>query len=77
MGVKDLMQKKNICPKCGGKIVAEATGSYGTVYYLRRDGTVGHKLRDIKYEHSGDVSYYCANCREFYDKKDVMNAFSS
>lgn len=62
---------KNICPKCGGRIVVEADGSYGTVFYLRRDGTMGHKIRDFKYEYSGELSYYCSKCSESFDKKEL------
>lgn len=60
--------KSNICPKCGGKIVAEYFGLYGTIYYLRKDGTLGHEIKNIKYEHTGDYLYYCSNCGETMDE---------
>lgn len=65
------MMAKNICSKCGGKIVAEAFGSYGTVYYIRKNGETGHKIREIKYDHTGDWMYYCTECGENYEQKDI------
>lgn len=67
---------KNICPKCGGKIVAEAIGNYGTIFYLKSDGTIGRKLRTIRYEHSGDWMYYCADCGEGYNEEDIFSTRS-
>ena len=63
------MQSKNICPKCGGLIVAEAIGNYGTVFYVKKDGSIGRKLREIKYEHSGDWMYYCSRCGEGFEEE--------
>ena len=62
---------KNICPKCGGKIVAEAIGDYGIVFYLRKDGTIGRKLREVKYGHAGVWMYYCTDCGENYEEKNI------
>lgn len=70
------MPGKNICPKCGGKIVAEAIGNYGTVYYLRKDGTIGRKLRKVMYEHSGDWMYYCTGCGENYDEDYIRGNYN-
>lgn len=65
------MSSKNTCRKCGGKIVAEAIGNYGTIYYLRKDGTIGRKLRRVMYEHSGDWMFYCTGCGETYEEDDI------
>lgn len=63
---------KNICPQCGGQIVAEAVGNYGTVFYLRKDGSIGRKLRTVRYEHSGDWMYYCTKCGKNFEEKDFF-----
>ena len=52
--------------------MAEAIGNYGTIFYLRKDGAIGHKMREIKYEHSGDWMYYCMKCGESYEEKDIL-----
>ena len=62
--------KSNICPKCGGKIIVEQFGQYGTIYFLRKDGTLGHKIRDIKYDHADDYLYYCSQCGYMIDEMD-------
>lgn len=62
-----------ICEECGGRIVAEAIGNYGTVYYLRKNGTIGRKLRTIRYEHSGDWMYYCPECGENYEEEYIKS----
>ena len=62
------MKVKNRCPKCDGRIVAEAIGNYGTVFYLRDNGTIGHKLRSVKYEHTGEWLFYCDECGEQFDE---------
>ena len=59
--------KLNRCPKCGGRLVAEAVGNYGTIFEVKQDGSVGKKLRRVIYEHSGEWMCYCANCGESYD----------
>lgn len=59
---------KNICPNCGGPLVAEALGTYGTIHQIRQDGTVGQKLRTVKYEHTGEWLYYCLECGKNYDE---------
>lgn len=59
--------KLNRCPECGGRLVAEATGNYGTIFEVKQDGSVGRKLRRVIYEHSGDWMYYCADCGRGYD----------
>ena len=66
------MLDKNVCSKYGGKIVAEAIENYGTIFYLRKDGTIGRKLKTIKYEHSGDWMFYCSNCGENYEERDIL-----
>lgn len=63
---------KNVCPKCGGMIVAEAIGNYGTVYYLRKDGKIGRRIRRVMYSHSGEWMYYCTGCGESYEEKDIL-----
>lgn len=59
---------KNNCPNCGGNLVAEALGTYGTIHYIRKDGTIGRILRTVKYEHTGEWLYYCPICGENYEK---------
>ena len=66
------MAKRNICPKCGGRIVAEALGSYGAIFYLKQDGSVGRRLREKKYDHDGDWLYYCEECGENYEEKNIL-----
>lgn len=56
------MEDKCVCPKCGGDLIIEYTGSYGTMYHIKRDGTTGRRLRSAKYEHSGDYMVYCSQC---------------
>jgi len=62
-----------ICEECGGRIVAEAVGQYGTIYYLRKDGTIGRMLRRVKYEHTGQWLYYCPDCGENYDEEYIKS----
>lgn len=62
----------NICPKCGGRIVAEAFGSYGTVFYVRKDGSLGRQLRNVKYGGNGDWIYYCPECGEQIKEKQHL-----
>lgn len=54
--------KLNRCQKCGGRLVAEAIGTYGTVLDVKQDGSVGRKLRRMIYEHSGEWMCYCTDC---------------
>ncbi len=56
------MADDTVCLDCGASLVVEYIGSYGTVYRLRRDGTVGARMKSIKYEHSGDYMVYCPKC---------------
>lgn len=62
-----------ICEKCGGRIVAEAIGNYGIIYYLRKNGEIGRKLRKIKYECNGEWMYYCTQCGENYDEEYIKS----
>ena len=57
-------EPKNICKKCGGKLVIEFIGTYGTVYPLKKDGEPGkNKIKRVLYEESsGDYIIYCSNC---------------
>ena len=61
-----MSKAKNICPKCGGPLVIEYFGSYGSVYKINRDGTESkRRLRRIMYEESGgDAIIYCDKCKE-------------
>lgn len=56
------MKAKNICIRCGGHLVAEAVGHYGTLFYIKRDGSIGHKIKSVTYEGTGDWMYYCSDC---------------
>ncbi len=62
-----------ICEECGGRIVAEAVGQYGTIYYLRKDGKIGRRLRRVEYEHTGQWLYYCPDCGENYDEEYIKS----
>ena len=55
---------KNICKYCGGKLVIEFIGSYGSVYPLKKNGQAGHRrIKRILYEESNDTPMiYCWDC---------------
>lgn len=55
---------KNICRYCGGKLVIEYFGSYGTIYPLKRNGREGkRRIKRILYEESdGDYMIFCQSC---------------
>ncbi len=56
----------NKCRFCGGPLVIEYVGSYGTVYLLKKDGTPRKKkMKTFMYEqNSGDEAMvYCWDCR--------------
>jgi len=61
-----LKKAKNICPYCGGQLVMEFIGSYGSVYNLKKDGEPSKKRRKrILYDESnGDFLIYCWNCKK-------------
>ncbi len=40
--------KLNRCSKCGGRLVAEATGNYGTIFEVKQDGSVGCPDKEVK-----------------------------
>lgn len=62
---------KNICPKCGGKLLIEAVGNYGLVYRMKRDGGMYKKpIRRLTYECSGLFMIYCEDCKNTYDASD-------
>jgi len=63
--------KRNICPNCGGRIYAEALGTYGTIYNLRRDGSVGCEIRNVKYGYNGDWLFYCTKCGTNFEEKEI------
>lgn len=63
------------CKKCGGNLEIEYIGNFGTIYHLRRDGTVGRRLRSIKYETSGDYMVYCQSCGTGYDGRFLGGKF--
>lgn len=69
------MNSKCICPKCGGSLVIEYVGTYGTIYHIRQDGTIGRRLRSAKYEHSGDYMVYCQNCGAGLDGRFLDGKF--
>ena len=55
---------KNVCKQCGGKLVIEYVGNYGSVYPLKKDGTVGkRRIRRIHYDESLETPIvYCSSC---------------
>ena len=66
-------RKMVVCPECGGNLIYEAIGSYGTIYYVCKDGRIGRKLKSIQYEHSGDAMVYCAECCSGYEFRRTEN----
>lgn len=66
-------KKKVVCPECGGNLIYEAIGNYGTLYYVRQDGRVGRRLKSIMYEYSGDVMVYCSKCSNGYEFRNTKN----
>ena len=68
-----MKEAKNIYKKCGGKLVVEYFGYYGTVYPIKRDGTQGKsRIRRVLYEESGngDAIIYCSECGHQINGKD-------
>ena len=63
------MSDLNICPKCGGRLVAECIGSYGDVYPLNKKGEPRkRRLKRNIYEHDGDdPMIYCMDCGRGYE----------
>lgn len=66
-------RKMVVCPECGGNLIYEAIGSYGTLYYVRKDGRIGRRLKSIRYEHSGDAMVYCLKCSSGYEFRNTEN----
>ena len=64
-------REKIVCPECGGNLIYEAMGSYGTLYYVRKDGHIGRRLKSIMYEHSGDAMVYCSECSIGYEFRNT------
>ena len=63
---------KNICKKCGGKLVIEFIGNYGAVYPLKANGQPAkQRIRRIIYEESGDYPLiYCRECGMTVDPEE-------
>ena len=56
------------CSKCGNNLVIEYIGNYGTIYSIRRDGTIGRRIKSVKYGVSSDgYMVYCPSCGAGYD----------
>lgn len=66
-------RKKVVCPECGGNLICEAIGNYGTLYYVRQDGRIGRRLKSIMYEESGDEMVYCSKCSSGYEFRRTVN----
>lgn len=65
-----------VCGQCGANLVVEYIGNYGTIYYLRQDGSVGRKLRSVKYDSSSDgYMVYCPSCGAGYDGRFLDGKF--
>ena len=59
--------KKNKCRICGGRIVAEDFGTYGRVFYIRKNGEIGRFLRRrIDEGGTNEYIYYCEACLHDY-----------
>jgi len=69
------MEKKCVCPQCGGSLLVEYTGTYGEIYYLRQDGMKGRKLRSVKYPRHDDCEVYCCVCGTEYVGRWVDSKF--
>ena len=61
---------KNKCPYCGGQMVIEYIGSYGSVYPMKRDGNPQKKrIRRILYEENNEgCMVYCWDCRKMREE---------
>lgn len=66
-----MKEARNICPKCGGRLLIEAIGNYGDVYRMKADGEMS-KVRLRRTIYAGTDSYliYCEDCRETFDIED-------
>ena len=64
---------KNICSYCGGKLVVEYFGNYGSIYPLKRNGEEGkRRIKRILYEESvGDYLIYCQACGRKLDATET------
>jgi hypothetical protein len=73
--VRKTMAKRKmvVCPECGGNLIYEAIGNYGTLYYVCKDGRIGRKLKSIQYDYSGDAMVYCAECGSGYEFRRIEN----
>ena len=65
---------KNICEKCGGNLVVEYIGKYGTIYEIKKDGCVSKKrIKHIYYEEGSEGSLiYCQDCGELVETSDIV-----
>lgn len=57
-------EAKNICKHCGGRMVVEFIGNYGSIYPMLKNGKPGRRrIRRVLYEESGsDMMVYCSKC---------------
>lgn len=60
---------KNICQYCGGPLVIEFIGSYGSVYPMKENGEPGRRrIKRILYEEgTSDCMIYCRNCKKMQE----------
>ena len=60
---------KNICKYCGGPLVIEFIGSYGSVYPMRENGEPGkRRIKRILYEEDANgCMVYCRKCGRAQD----------
>lgn len=65
-----MIEIKNKCPKCGGRLVAEYIGSYGDVFLLNSKGEpYKYRLKRHIYEHDGcPPMIYCIDCGRAYER---------
>ena len=62
---------RNICPKCGGKLLIEAIGNYGDIYRMRADGEMSkRRIKRVIYGGTGDYIIYCEQCSITFDTED-------
>lgn len=70
-----MKNEKCFCPKCGGDLVIEYIGNYGTIYRINKNGTIGRREKRIMYESGGDYMVYCKMCGEGYDGRLLDGKF--
>ena len=63
----------NKCKFCGGKLVIEFIGNYGSVYAMKKNGKPSkRRIKRILYAESSDAQMiYCKDCGQLVEKDDA------